>query len=522
MLKPLRTKATGKQQVAKTFTFPAPVKGWYVGAEMSNAPPGTAYVMNNAFPQLDYVRARGGCQAWATGMGSLYPITSLMPWTNGVQSKLFAVANHSIYDVSSSGAVGAPLVTGLGGSTLEYMQFSGTGGQFLMCANGVDPVQLWTGSAWATTPAITGLTGNQLSFLWAFKSRVYGIEANSLNAWYLPLDSIGGAATLFPMESLFTRGGYLIAGGTWAIQTVSGLLEACVFVTSEGEVAVFTGSYPGGTDWGQQGIYKMSKPLGNRCLMKAGGDLAIMTEDGIVSLSQIETLDQVALQNVAITVAIAPAWRDAVIARTGLTGWQITIWPLQSMAIVNLPKLNTTDKTQFVANARTGAWCQYLGWDANCFAVFNNQLFFGTSDGRVMQGEIGGQDDGNLYTWTIFPSYSDLGAGAARKHVTFCRPRIQSNFGVSPQVTVKIDFDITTPAAPGVVAVPSTGPQWGVAKWGVDTWGNPDVLYQNWVDAENIGSNVSPVVQVSVSTSVNPDLRLTSIDVLYEEGNIFG
>ena len=120
----------------------------------------------------------------------------------------------------------------------------------------------------------------------------------------------------------------------------------------------------------------------------------IMTEDGIVPMSKVQTLDQIALQNVAVTQPIQPEWIKAVIERTGLVGWQVTLWSLQSMAIINLPKSSTADRTQFVVNARTGAWARYSGWDANCFAVFNNSLFYGSSDGRVMQAETGSADDG--------------------------------------------------------------------------------------------------------------------------------
>jgi hypothetical protein len=82
---------------------------------------------------------------------------------------------------------------------------------------------------------------------------------------------------------------------------------------------MYTGEYPGdtATPWKLSGLYKISKPLGKRCLMKAGGDLAIMTEDGIVPMSKVTSLDQVALQNAAVTAPIAPAWRDAVLGPSG-------------------------------------------------------------------------------------------------------------------------------------------------------------------------------------------------------------
>jgi len=521
-LKPLRDKKPSRQQIIKVVTLPAPTRGWFVGQNLAEAPVGTAYVLDNAFPQLDYVRARAGAAVYATGLGGGTAVPSLMPWTDGISPKMFAASNGNIYDVSSTGAVGAPLVTGLANSNFEFIQFSGTGGQYLMCANGYDPIQLFNGTSWGTAPAITGLTGNPLSQLWTFKHRVYGIERQSLNAWYLPLDSIGGAATVFPMAPLFPKGGHLLCGGTWALPTVNGLLEACIFVTTEGEVAVFTGDYPGSTTWDQQGIYKVSKPLGVRCLMKAGGDMAVMTEDGIVPMSKIETLDQIALQNEAVTKPIAPAWRTAVLERAGLTGWQLTIWPLESMAIVNLPKKSSIDRTQFIANARTGAWARYLGWDAECFAVYNNNLYFGTSDGRVMQGETGGQDDGGLYTMTVFPSFTSLGRPVDRKMIRQVRSRITANFAAAPTLTINVDYDTRTPPAPTSPQAVIPGAQWGVALWGVDTWPLTTTQLQDWQAGDAEGSVIAPITQMSFSNTAKPDLRMTSTDILFETGNAIG
>ena len=46
--------------VESPAVLPAPTKGWYVGANLADAPAGTAYILDNMFPQLDYVRVRRG------------------------------------------------------------------------------------------------------------------------------------------------------------------------------------------------------------------------------------------------------------------------------------------------------------------------------------------------------------------------------------------------------------------------------------------------------------------------------
>lgn len=587
MLKPLRQKSA-RGQVSRTKTLPAPTKGWYVGANLADAPAQTAFILDNAFPQLDYIRLRRGSASWSTGMGA-YPVRSLMTWTNGATHKMFAACNNSIYEVSSAGAVGAAAVTGLSGDYFEPIQFTGPGGTFLVAANGYDGLQVFNGSTWntkytftATTtsgsdvltsvsstaglvvgqtvtgagipagatvitisgtvtisanasasasgvtvtasqvPPITGLSGNPLAHIWTFKNRIYGVARDSLDAYYLGLDAIGGTATKFPLSSVFKLGGSLLCGGTWAIDSTSGIYEACAFITTEGEVAVYRGAWPGDPAWELIGVHKVSRPLGRRCLMKAGGDLAIMTEDGIVPMSKVQTLDQEALQNVAVTKAIAPAWRQAVIDRTGLDGWQIVVWPLESMGVVNLPKSSASDATLFIANVRTGAWARYTGWDANCFAVHNNQLFYGTSDGQVMQAETGGSDNGMIYTGTIFPSYSNLGAQVSRKVVKMIYPRIQANFTSTTQITIRTDYDATVPLAPTSSISNGAGAKWDMAKWGTDTWPASISNQSGWTSASGVGAVVSPVVQVSVSSSSSPDFRLTSIDILFENGNAIG
>jgi len=524
----LRRKSTPRSQVAETQTFVAPTRGWFVAAPMADAPEGTAFLLENAFPELFYVRARGGAMEWATGMAS--NVRALCPWNSGASNKTFAVTSDGkIYDATSQGAVGAAAVTGLSiaaDAVPSFMQFNGSGTEYLFIANGYDPLQSYNGIAWNTAPAITGLTGNQLSYIWPFKGRIYGIERQSLRVWYLGLAAVGGAATLLDLSTIFKLGGNLVAGGTWQMPTERGLYATNVFLSDLGEVAVYTGGFPGAADWEIQGVYKIGPPVGQNCLLQTGADLTIATHDGIVPLSKAITLDRIALQNEAATQPIQPEWIKAVLERLMLREWQLILWPVRDMMIVNLPHKNTSDRTQFVVHARSGAWARYTGWDASCFGLGGpNQtvMYYGTSDGRTMVAEAGGHDAGAFYQVTIWPSYSNLGSGAVRKKATFVRPRMQSAFPITIGVTTKVDFNTELPIPPAVSSgVPAGGWIWGIGVWGSLVWPDEFSEIQEWIAAPAFGSYLAPVVQILLQTESDVDVRLTATDIQYESGNVIG
>jgi len=66
-----------------------------------------------------------------------------------------------------------------------------------------------------------------------FGNRLFMVEKNTLKIWYLPIQSIAGAATAFDLSTIFGRGGYLMAMGTWSVDAGNGMNDLAVFVSSE-------------------------------------------------------------------------------------------------------------------------------------------------------------------------------------------------------------------------------------------------------------------------------------------------
>jgi hypothetical protein len=109
---------------------------------------------------------------------------------------------------------------------------------------------------------------------------------NTLKVWYLPVNSIGGAAVALDMTSIFQLGGYIMAGMTWTLDAGYGVDDYLVFITSNGEALVWRLTDPTTpTGISQIGLYKVGAPIGRRCYTKFGGDLLVITQDGVVPMS---------------------------------------------------------------------------------------------------------------------------------------------------------------------------------------------------------------------------------------------
>jgi hypothetical protein len=208
--------------------------------------------------------------------------------------------------------------------------------------NGADKYHVFDGTTWHTDGDgppydITGVDSATLIGVNVFKNRLWFVQTGTLKAWYLPVNSIGGAAASLDMSSLCAQGGYLMAMGTWTLDAGYGVDDYAVFVTSEGEVIVWRMTDP--TDANSIyliGVWSVGSPVGRRCLVKYKGDLLIIVQEGLFPLS-------VALQSsrlnprAALTDKIQQAISDSISRYGANYGWQVIPFPKQNMLILNVP-----------------------------------------------------------------------------------------------------------------------------------------------------------------------------------------
>lgn len=383
-----------------------------------------------------------------------------------------------------------------------------------------------TGSATANgtpilaTPAVTGVAVSDLSYLASHNSRVWAVEKNSTTAWYLDVESIAGAATKFPLGGVFKRGGSLLFIAEWSQDEGSGLSALLAFVTTEGEVAVYGGLDPSdAASWSLRGVYRIGLPLGKDAWIRAGGDLIIATDIGMVPLSQAVVKDVAALTLSAISNPIEDEWSRAVAARTS-RDWVCELWPTKQMLLVAFPPGDNEQAGMFVANVLTGAWSFFTAWDGTCLQLFEDRMFWGTGAGLVVEAEVTGSDMGTPYVAVCVPLFDDCKSPAAIKQMTLAKATYRSPTEANPQMSGQYDFDVQLPAAPNSPPNESIS-LWGSAVWGVSVWGSPPAsrTFGGWQSINGGGYAIAPALQITSGSLAPPDIELVRIDAVYELGD---
>lgn len=484
---------------AETLQIPFPVKGWTAQDSPVDAAPDTALILDNFFPVAEGGRVRRGFAPWGLGIGT-GDVETLMAYTSATASKLFAAAEGSIYDASFEGSTPAASLTGHIESAWQHVMFATPAGQFLYAVNGADPAIYFDGTNW-TSAAITGVDSSALINVIAHKSRLWFAQVGSTSLWYLPVLSIAGEAVEFPIGSLLTHGGYIMAMGIYSYDAGTGMDDLLFAWSSEGEVIVYQGTDPDSViTWGLVGVFRIGKPVGRRCIRQIAGDSALISEDGIMPFSKIMKLDRSVVSREALTAPIRQAFSTAVQRARDVFGWQMVVHPIRNMAVVNVPASGSAEVSQFVINTTTGAWCRFIGMNAVCWGTFDNQLFFGGTDGVVYKADYGGSDNNVPISAAVLPAYNHLGGSGGLKHVKLCQPIFTSDTpNASPAVSIATDYELPEGGS-------STDPIDGnFFTWDISYWDGPDIWFgfqyrHDWTGSGGIGTVVSPYTTITVDT----------------------
>lgn len=511
----MKPQRRGLKQVSRVASIPAPSNGWNAKDQYTGMKPEDAIVLDNLIPTASGIILRNGFSSHVTGLGAA--VQSLMEHSAPAGTRtLFGAAGTSIFNVTAAGAVGAASLTSLGNAKFQHVMFGTSGGNFLVICNGSASVRNYNGASW-TTPSITAVTSANLINVAVHANRLWFVEKNTLDAWYLPVSSIAGAATKFPLGAQAKLGGTLQAIGSWSRDGGSGSDDVCVFLTSAGEVFLYAGTDPDFSNtWRLVGRFRIPEPIGHRCMVKVGADLAVITSQGVLPLSVVLPITASVVQRAAATDRIQGAFEEAYRANSSLYGWQIIEYPKGGLSIVNVPQSDGTQAIQYVMYTQTGAWCRFTSINALCWSLLGDVMYFGTSAGTVYKYHSATYaDDGAAIRWKVLTAFSDL-KHVGNKRVVMGKPVLIAAEGTAAHVTVKTDYD-TSPAAETISAIPADGPSWDTGDWDVTAWGPSQVTLADW---QSVVAEPGHAVAVLLQGSSLTPLTLTRTDLMYEPGGI--
>jgi len=472
--------------------IPAPVGGWDAQSPLANMPPENAVILDNFIPRAGYVELRKGYIPWQEGLP--LPTETIMVWRGGTTSvadDIFAACGGSIYDVSNQNDAPIEVYSGSGNARWQWVNFANDAGTFLIAANGAVAPVYYQGSSFVDS-AITGTSGvitldpRTLIDVMDHKGRLFFVQKDSLRVWFLAPFAIQGEANLLDLGPIFDKGGSILCQATWTLDGGSGADDLAVFVTTQGQVAVYQGLDPSDADsWALVGVYDLGLPLSRRSLIKYGSDLMLLTTDGVVPLSQALKLDRAQENLVALTQKIQNAFQKATQQYRGNFGWEGALYTKGTLAIFNVPTASLSRSEQYVQNVQTGAWCRFTGIDAFCWAVANDQMYFGGA-GAVYLWDTGYADDTNGITGDIKTAFNYFGSRGSLKKFEMLQPILRIASDIAPAVEVITDFKERVPTAVPT-SITTTGGQWDSGLWDVALWSPSVQTRDSWTSVTGIG-----------------------------------
>jgi len=468
---------------SRSFSVSAPVGGWNTRDSFAAMPPQDAVRLDNFIPTVGECELRKGYTEHCDPGGT--NVDFLQEYNAGANRQLIAASNSNLWNVST----GTPSSIGSGFSSdqWEAVNFNG---KFLLC-NGADNEKTWDGSS-LTNTSWTGITAGDFIGYGVFKNRVFGWKSSEQDFYYGELNAITGPMTKFPLSRVARRGGNLIAFESWTRDGGDGVDDLAVFVMSSGEVIIYQGSDPGSADnWALVGVFHIGAPIGIRCVEQVGGKLWIATRDDYVDMETVLATGQLGVAS-KLSGAVQLLQDEM-----GNFGWEATLYKGGNLLIFNHPE--GAHYRQHVINTLTGGACRFLGLEARTWATFNNELYFGSTDGKVYQYE-GKNDNGAAIVGDGQTAYTAFGTPQP-KALKAVRCSIRGESTVSYGVDVGIDFANATQPTAELAEAP-TGSLWDVALWDVALWSSGSVMNNSWLVKGGRGQDLSVRLVVNAKQDI--------------------
>jgi hypothetical protein len=387
----------------------------------------------------------------------------------------------------------------------SWTNFSAGGQNFLViCGAGAG---VWTydsvGGWIDRTLTITGGPAIDFDHVMVWKNRLWFITLNSNIVHYLPVLAVAGVAAPFDFGPLLVFGGDVAAMASWTLDAGDGIDDKLVLVGRGGDVLVYEGTDPASADTfrivGRWAVGRV--PTGRRFMSKYGGDLTIISPNGIERMSQLTSAR--GLKVPGSELGGDADWerymeRIAQDVRDTYQGnfWQLVHSANEQSAIVITPHNTAQDGLQYIYGTLSGGWSEFSGVPMLSLEAHDGEMFFGTPDGKVMQMFFGASDD-------LLPDGTPGAPVLAQVQTSFVamnsdefhtkRPLMAMPMFVAPSapsVKAQVNTDWSFQAVAGSpIYNPAQVALWDTAKWDNAVWGGSGNFFNSWVGAEGLGTH---------------------------------
>jgi hypothetical protein len=189
------------------------------------------------------------------------------------------------------------------------------------------------------------------------------------------------------------------------------------------------------------------------------------------------------------------------------------------MGILNVPVQEGVEQVQCVMNTLTGAWCKFTGWNANCFVVFSENLYFGSNDGKVHRADFGARDGSMQISAYGQQAYNYYGKRGYLKIWKAIRALLNTTGSNRVSLGISTDFrDNVTLGTP--TAATSISALYDVALYDTDVYAVETASVVDWTTLSGIGQAASIHFRGITDAAGDIELRVNGFDVTYEVGEI--
>lgn len=535
-------------QTQQIETVPAPIGGLNSRDAIAAMPAMDAVSLVNWIPDTYGIRCRKGYREWAINfpanravgsiMGYFAPTTvipggSFLTDPTSMPGKLFAATDAAIYDITNRTNAPASAIA-LSGATnagwFSHVMMTNTAGCFLLAVSEADGYFTYDGTTWVkrtmggAAGQISGVDPANFVHVSMFKRRAWFVERNSTRAWYLPVDQFAGAASQFDFGPMFKHGGHLSYIANWTIDAGEGIDDFLVAVGSNGDVVVYKGTDPASAGaFSLVGTWYVSQiPVGRRAYTQFGGDLILISADGVFPISYVTRggADFLQASNKEYSSKIRPTIGEDLRASFTERGWQAIIHPSERLMVISVPNYGSSQNKQYAMNTTLNEWSVLNDIPIYSMGSQAGYTFAGSRNGKVyilfngfFDNVLYGASTGQGIRGVIVPAFNNFKSPALEKHFLMVRANFLATDAPSVLVGINVDYDTEDPTGTPIYTTPVTS-LWDSSLWDSAMWAGGQKVFSEWTGVGGIGWAGA----ASLVTSCVADTTLTSIDYMFTAG----